>query len=242
MEKEIEAKFANVNHGEVRKKLRDVGAKLEKPMRTMRRVTIDNEFMKTDKDSFVRIRDEGDKVTITYKQFDKLSLDGVYEVEIEVNDFEKAVELFKEAGLVHGSFQESKRESWTLGEVKIELDEWPWLDPYIEIEGPDEKSVKEVADKLGLGWENAVFGDVMTVYRVQYPHLTEKDTVGNIPEERNRMNLRVEKVAGDKNLLLFKIDGRVTLAVAVTVFGTVFKMEGYSRDRQLCRFIKHNIR
>lgn len=38
------------------------------------------------------------------------------------------------------------------------------------------------AIKLGLGWDNAVFGDVMAAYRVQYPHLTMKDTVGNLPE------------------------------------------------------------
>ena len=28
----------------------------------------------------------------------------------------------------------------------------------------------------------AKFGDVMVTYRAQYPHLTEKDTVGNLPE------------------------------------------------------------
>jgi hypothetical protein len=35
---------------------------------------------------------------------------------------------------------------------------------------------------LGFSWDKAVFGDVMAAYRAQYPHLTDKDTVGNIAE------------------------------------------------------------
>jgi len=181
METEIEVKFTSVNHNEMRKRLKKLGAKLVQPMRLMKRVTIDDESMKK-RDAFVRVRDQGDKVTITYKQFDSLSLEGAKEIEVVVDDFDKAVALLSAAGLSHNSFQESKRETWQLDGADIELDEWPWLDPYIEIEGPDEKTVKDIASKLGLKWEKAVFGDVMAAYRVQYPHLGENDTVGNIPK------------------------------------------------------------
>jgi len=181
METEIEVKFTSVNHDEMRKRLKKLGAKLVQPMRLMKRVTIDDESMKK-RDAFVRVRDQGDKVTITYKQFDSLSLEGAKEIEVVVDDFDKAVALLSAAGLSHNSFQESKRETWQLDGADIELDEWPWLDPYIEIEGPDEKTVKDIASKLGLKWEKAVFGDVMAAYRVQYPHLGENDTVGNIPK------------------------------------------------------------
>lgn len=180
MNSEIEAKFVNIDIDDVRQKLTSAGAKLEKPMRNMKRVTIDTPELKK-KDAFVRVRNEGDKTVMTYKQFDTLSVDGTKEIEVTVSDFDTTVTLLKEAGLPYGSLQESRRETWQLGDVEVVIDEWPWLNPYIEIEGPSEESLKEVAQKLGFSWNSAIFGDVMAAYRVQYPHLGLHDTVGNIP-------------------------------------------------------------
>lgn len=181
MYSEIEAKFLDINHDKIRQRLKDLGAQLEKPLRIMRRVTIDTPHMKT-KDAFVRVRDEGDKVTITYKQFDQLSVDGAKEIEVTVSHFEESIALLAAAGLKHGSYQESKRETWKLGNTEIVLDTWPWLKPYIEIEGIDIKTVKSTSKSLGLKWKDAVFGDVMAAYRIQYPHLGLNDTVGNLAE------------------------------------------------------------
>lgn len=183
MKSEIEAKFVNVGIAYIRSKLESIGAILIQPMRDMQRVTIDTPDLKK-KDAFVRIRNEGDKTTITYKQFNSLTIDGVKEIEVTVSDFDDAVALFKEAGLVYGSLQESRRETWKLGEVEIVIDEWPWLNPYIEIEGPSEELVVSTSEKLGFNWTDAIFGDVMAAYRVQYPHLGMDDTVGNLPEVR----------------------------------------------------------
>ena len=183
MKSEIEAKFVNVGIAYIRSKLESIGAILIQPMRDMQRVTIDTPDLKK-KDAFVRIRNEGDKTTVTYKQFNSLTIDGVKEIEVTVSDFDDAVALFKEAGLVYGSLQESRRETWKLGEVEIVIDEWPWLNPYIEIEGPSEELVVSTSEKLGFNWTHAIFGDVMAAYRVQYPHLGMDDTVGNLPEVR----------------------------------------------------------
>lgn len=183
MKNEIEAKFVNINIDDIRSRLTELGAILIQPMRDMQRVIIDTPELKK-KDAFVRIRNEGDKTTITYKQFNSLSIDGVKEVEITVDDFDTAVTLFKEAGLAYGSLQESRRETWKLDEVEIVIDEWPWLNPYIEIEAPSEDLVISTSEKLGFNWDDAIFGDVMAAYRVQYPHLGLNDTVGNLPEVR----------------------------------------------------------
>lgn len=181
MKTEFEAKFANVDMSFIRKQLKKIGAKQTQKMRTMRRAIIDNSEMKQ-KNAFLRVRDEGNKITLTYKQFNDLSVDGAKEYEIVVSDFQATIELLKSAGLPYRSFQESKRETWKLGDAEIVLDEWPWLNPYVEIEGNSEAHVREISEQLGFDWENALFGDVMAAYRVQYPHLTEKDTVGNILE------------------------------------------------------------
>jgi len=181
MKTEIEAKFVNVDHDDIRTRLTAIGAILEQPMRLMKRVVIEDAAMKAN-NSFVRIRDQGDKITLTYKQFDELSATGAKEIEVVVSNFEDTVSLFAAAGLPHGSYQETKRETWKLGSTEIVLDIWPWLNPYIEIEGESEEIIKDVAAQLKLQWTDAVFGDVMAAYQVQYPHLGIHDTVGDIAE------------------------------------------------------------
>ena len=179
MHTEIEVKFLDVNHDAIRKKLSNMGAELKKPMRLMRRVTIDSDYMKS-KDAFLRVRDEGDKVTMTYKQFDSLSIDGAKEIEITVNSYNEAIQLLAAAGLPYRSSQESRRETWQYGTTEIVLDEWPWLKPLLEIEGESESMLRDVAEKIGLSWSTAVFGDVMAAYRAEYPHLGIHDTIGNL--------------------------------------------------------------
>lgn len=182
---EIEVKFVQVNHNDIRQRLTHAGAILEQPMRLMRRSICDT--VHHNQWEFLRVRDEGDKVTLTFKKFDgskKLAIDSAQEIEVEVGDFQKTIDLLTATGLEFRSFQESKRETWRLGEVEIVLDEWPWLDPYIEIEGPTEAQLQEVAEQLGLNWNNAVFGDVMVAYRAQYPHLKLNETVGTLASVR----------------------------------------------------------
>lgn len=181
MKTEFEAKFLDINIDDIRARLQAAGATLEKPMRLMRRVTIDNDIMKQQQ-GFARVRDEGDRVTMTYKQFDSLSVDGAKEFEVTVSDFDETVALLAATGLIQGSYQETKRETWHLDGAEVLIDIWPWLNPYIEIESDSPESVKTTAALIGLDWNDAVFGDVMTAYRHQYPHLTEKDTVGHVPE------------------------------------------------------------
>lgn len=182
MRTEIEVKFLAIDIDEVRAKLKSLGAACEQPMRLMRRVAIDSEFMRTGKDAFLRVRDEGNKVTMTYKQFDSLSVDGAKEMEVEVSDYEATVALLAQVGLSAHTYQETRRETWRLGEVEVMIDEWPWLKPYIEIEGESEADLRDAASQLGFDWSDAVFGDVMAAYRAEYPHLTLKDTVASVPE------------------------------------------------------------
>ena len=170
MNSEIEAKFLNLDHDEIRSKLQKLGAVCEQPMRLMRRVVIHSPAM-TEKNAFVRVRDEGDRVTITYKQFDQDTVDGAKEYEVAVEDFDTAVNIFTAAGLEYDTYQETKRENWKLGDVEIMLDEWPWLNPYIEIEAATEADVRRVADLLELNWDSAVFGGVANAYKEQYPFI-----------------------------------------------------------------------
>jgi adenylate cyclase class 2 len=180
MKTEIEVKFLNVNFDELRERLKAAGAVCEQPMRLMRRAIIETPEM-AEKDAFVRLRDEGDKVTLTYKQFDDYkAIGGVQEIEVIVNDFDDTLEIFRLSGVAHKSFQESRRETWQFGNVEVVLDEWPWLNPYIEIEGPSEKEVARAADLLGFTWQHAVMGQVTSAYQAQYPDGDARQLI-NIP-------------------------------------------------------------
>ena len=76
MNNEIEAQFLDINKDEIRKKLRKAGANLEKPEVLMRRVVFD-----TGPHSFARVRDEGDKIVMTFKNVaDDHSILGTKEV------------------------------------------------------------------------------------------------------------------------------------------------------------------
>lgn len=185
MKTEIEVKFLHIDFDDIRSRLTDSGGICEKPMRQMRRALIRTPDMsKPERDAFIRVRDEGDKVTLTYKQFGaENSLTSAKEIEVVVSDFDDTLAIFAQADLISGSFQESRRETWTLGDVEVVLDEWPWVDPYIEIEGKSEESVKRAAAILGFSWDDAVFGSATQVYKAQYPDSNAEGII-DIPEVR----------------------------------------------------------
>lgn len=164
MKNEIEAQFLDINKDVVRSKLKEIGAKLEKPEVLMRRIVF-----YTGEHSFARVRDEGDKIVMTYKNVsDDHSILGTKEVNIEVNDYDDAILFLKGCGLEIKARQETKREIWKFGEVEICIDTWPWIPTFMEVEGPTEESVWETAEKLVFDESQAKFGSIDTTYAHYY--------------------------------------------------------------------------
>lgn len=180
MKTEIEVKFVDVDIEDVRKRLKDAGAHLEYAMRDMRRALIEEEHHAAG-NMFIRIRDEGDKTTLTLKKktksLEESTIDSTYEIETTVGDFDIAIELFKVAGWHYTTYQESRRETWQLGEVEVVIDEWPWINPYIEIEGETEEAVRSAAATLGFDWDTSMFGSVDVIYNRDYPNMTVRDVI-----------------------------------------------------------------
>ena len=171
MQTEIEVKFVGVDIDDVRRRLNAAGATLEHPLRLMRRVIIEQPEHRAEH-SFIRVRDEGDKTTLTFKRRKTMDMakdaHNTQELEVVVSDFNNTVEIFKEAGWPPISYQESKRETWKFDETEIVIDVWPWISPYIEIEGETEDAVKLAARTLGFSWESAFYGRIEHVYRLEY--------------------------------------------------------------------------
>lgn len=183
MTQEIEVKFLNVDHDNLRTQLKEFGAICSQPERLMRRVILDypDRRMQTNDSAWIRVRDEGDKISLTYKTSTEHVFGGAGEIEVSVSDYHQTVELFKAIGLVVHAEQQSKRETWHLDGAEVVLDIWPWLDPYMEVEASSEKIVQTVSAKLGFDWKDAVFGSITTAYRKQYPDITKDEHISTIP-------------------------------------------------------------
>ena len=175
MHTEIEAKFLDVDADLLREKLKFLKATLVNDERTMKRKNFDFEDDRLRKiNGWVRVRDEGNKVTLSYKQLNDRTLHGTKEVNVTVEDFEDTCNFLESIGMKQKSYQVTKRESWLLDDVEIEIDTWPWIPQYVEIEGKSEEEVKSAASKLNLDWQKALHGSVEVAYQA-YFDVTEEE-------------------------------------------------------------------
>lgn len=170
MEKEIEAKFLNVNHVLIRKRLKQLGAKCKYLSTLMHRTVYDYpDRSLQDRRAWVRLREELDgSIELMLKQVKDDVLGETYEQALKVDNYESTKKFLTSIGLEIKGEQESKRELWEYNGVEIMLDEWPWVPQFIEIEGPSEDRVKQLSSQLDLNWEDACFGGVTPVYAMHY--------------------------------------------------------------------------
>ncbi len=126
---------------------------------------------------WARVRDEGDNITMSLKIVDGCKIENQKEVCLQINDFKEGKKLLNLLGCKEKAFQESKRELWKLDGVEVTIDEWPFLEPFVEVEGRSEKEVKSVSEKIGFDYKDAMFCAVGTLYSKKY-NLSE-DTINN---------------------------------------------------------------
>jgi adenylate cyclase class 2 len=184
MTDEIEAIFLDVDIDEVRDKLKALGATCKLPMSDMKRTLFDypDRRLMREQNSWIRIRDEGDHVSLTFKHLEEGNLHGAKEIETTVGSYEGTVAIFDAIGMFKFSEQETKRETWTCGDCLVMIDQWPWINPYIEIEGPSEAAIRKLAKEMDYGWKTAVFGSVASVYRMKYPDILPEEKISSIAE------------------------------------------------------------
>lgn len=178
MQTEIEAKFLNVDVEAIRQSLAAQGATRAHEERLMRRKNFDYPDSRLEHvGGWIRVRDEGDKTTLAYKQLVDRTIEGTKEISLVVEDFDTISNLLLAIGLVNKSYQETKREKWLLDNVEVTIDTWPWIKTFVELEGPSEDAVQNVAAKLGFDWNTASHGSVETAYQAEY-NVTEAEIDG----------------------------------------------------------------
>jgi adenylate cyclase class 2 len=166
--REIEAKFLEIQVLEFKKKLTEVGATDKGEKLLQETIFYDTDLSWLKEHMFVRIRADGDTITVTYKHSKEKSVDGTEEIEIQVDDANQAHLLLERFGLVAYRKQQKKRHSFLLDNVKVDIDTWPKIPTYVELEGDSEADLKKVAAKLGLDWNNAVFESARHVIEERY--------------------------------------------------------------------------
>ena len=164
---EYEATFTNIDKQEIREKLKNVGAKLIKPEFMQKRVVF-NLPDGYNGHTWVRVRDEQDKITMTYKEINGENIEDQKEVNLVIDNFESGEEFLKSIGCHKKAYQESKRELWELDGVEIMIDEWPFLEPFVEVEGKSEQEVVLVSEKIGFNYSSALFSSVSLIYSKKY--------------------------------------------------------------------------
>lgn len=166
MKQEIEAVFLNVDKEAIRARLQSQGAKLVAPERKMVRAVF--HLSPDPGNCFARVRDEGDKIVLTYKEFQDNSATGVKEINLTVDNYNNAVEMMRVLGLHEKSYEESMRETWELDGAEVCIDTWPWLPTYVEVEGNSVENMISVSEKLGFNMEDALYCSVGHIYSLYY--------------------------------------------------------------------------
>lgn len=150
---EIETKVLEVNPEEIALKIEKLGAK-----------KIEDTLLKVDWFSapenpidkqpwYLRVRSYSDgKVETTWKAEPKLigNFRKGQEINVMTDSHENTKELFEAIGLVCYAHQEKKRTSWELGSTRFDLDIYPGMPAFLEIEVEEEKDIDEMIKNLGL--------------------------------------------------------------------------------------------
>jgi len=152
---EIECRFLEIDKEALIAKLRALGATDEGETMLSETIIYDPELKWRDGQRFIRLRTSGGTTKLTYKEHRAHTADGTYELEVDVSDHAKAELIFEKIGLVPFRHQEKKRHVFHLGDATFDIDTWPRIPPYVEIEAPSEAALKKAAQAVGFDWKDA---------------------------------------------------------------------------------------
>jgi len=165
VQKEIETRFLDISKNELLEKLVLLGAtdKGEEKLEEIIFHAADKSWI--GKNKFVRLRKTKSKIKLTYKENKEQTVDSAQEIELEVSDMDTCSEFLNKIGLEPVRRLEKYRHTFELDDVTIDIDTWPKIPSYVEIEGPSVESLKNICGKLDIDWGKKFDGDAREVFR-----------------------------------------------------------------------------
>ena len=163
MESEYEITVLDIDVSEIEKKLESIGAIKQGEYFQKRNLY---NFHEEYRGRFIRLRTNGEKTTLTIKDKSaKKEIGSVRELEIEVSSFEKANEILELLGYEHSTYQENKRIIYKLGHIEFDIDTWPMIPTYLEIEGKNKEDVEKMIKILDIDEEKLSLDKVSEIYK-----------------------------------------------------------------------------
>lgn len=170
---EFEATFKQINPFDLRKKINECRGKNIHSKFLMKRAAF--HLPTPTETEWLRVRQEFNKITLTYKNISRENtIESQKEIELSIDNFEQAILMLQTIGCKQKAYQENYRESWEIDNIIVTIDEWPFLEPFVEIEGKSKEEVIKVAKKLGFSWEDAIFDAVTVQYAEKYGIIAER--------------------------------------------------------------------
>ncbi len=171
MNQEYEVKILNIEVADIEAKLKKLGATKEGDY-FYRSCSFDYPGFPMDKNaSWVRLRDEGDKIMMAYKKrlgvkSNKGDDEGMEQIEFEIKDYEVAKLFLLKIGMIVKFESEKKRTRWKKDGVEFDIDTWPKLKPYLEIESSSHAKVDEAMSWLGMDKRDALRCSSTQIYEM----------------------------------------------------------------------------
>lgn len=162
---EYECRILEINKEEFITKLEKIGA-IKVGEYFQKRFVYDFNPMVSNK--WIRLRTNGKKNTLTIKELTDKTIAGTKELEIEVSDFDNTNKILNELGYIARNYQENKRIIYMLDDVEIDIDTWPLIPTYVEIEGKNKECIDNLIKKLSICKKNITFLDVASIYSEIY--------------------------------------------------------------------------
>lgn len=158
---EYEVKFLDININEWLNKLEKEGANLES--KHVQKITI-FEGLSGNSREYVRVRDEGNKITLTHKKSNPNSVEAS-EIEIEIGSYDTAIALLEAIGLKRTRTEEKERIRYKLGACNLDIDTWPDIPTYVEIESNSKYEIEEMCKTLGVKFNESFKGSAHDIFR-----------------------------------------------------------------------------
>lgn len=118
---------------------------------------------------WIRLRTTNGVTTLTVKHIladNGSDIQQMLETEMVVPSMEETNDLLEALGYSHKSYQEKRRTTYLLNNYEIDIDTWPGIPTYMEIEGNSKEDLNQVLNLLGYTMEDTVSCTADEIYKL----------------------------------------------------------------------------